>query len=306
MSNRRIRMRRAPSGRRGGRPLPPPAARPAPPALAAGLALLALAAGCAREDRPGAPPPVTAELVAATAAVPAGGTVDLGLHLRIAAGWHVYWRGCSDSGAPAEIELELPPGSRAGAWRWPAPERHLAPGGILDHVYEREVLVSVPVTVPADLRGGTWRARAHATWMVCREACLPGEADLALALPVVDRGARVPPSAAAPLFAAAARRLPGPAGPADSLRIEAEPAGLLIEAPGATGLAFYPEAPCDLFADLASAAAAAGPRLSLGLRPRREPTEVRGIVRIERAEGPPAFRSLSLTLPAEPPPVEAR
>ncbi|MBW3616996.1 MAG: thioredoxin family protein [Proteobacteria bacterium] len=133
-------------------------------------------------------PHVTAELLPETAGAAPGGTVHIALRQVIKPGWHTYWRNPGDSGEPTEVRWTLPPGWSAGPIVWPAPERQaIGPEGsqLVNYGYEREVLLPVPITVPADARPGeTVRLSARAFWLVCEQVCVPEQAELWVDLPV--------------------------------------------------------------------------------------------------------------------------
>ena len=171
--------------------------------LACWLAVSGAAAQSVRVDA------VEAELVAASDAAVPGGTLMLGLRLRHDPHWHTYWRNPGDSGLPTQLELSLPAGWTAGEIAWPAPKR-LYIGPLANYGYEDEVLLPVPVRVPAGAALGEVRITARAQWLMCREVCIPGEAELALPLRVA---ATAGPSAHAPDFEAAERALPREALP---------------------------------------------------------------------------------------------
>ncbi len=160
-----------------------------------------------------APPPadpVVARLVSEAQSIAPGETLWVDLHLEIAAGWHTYWRNPGDSGLPTEIGWKLPAGFTAGAAAWPAPERFVL-GTIGNYGYHGSADLLVPITAPSSLRpGGTAQLAGDATWLVCSDICIPGEAHLALDLPVGAVPA-APDPAAAPLFTAVRRHLPQPA-----------------------------------------------------------------------------------------------
>ncbi len=138
------------------------------------------------------------ELVPQTDAVAPGSTVYVALRQTIAPGWHTYWRNPGDAGQPTALAWTLPPGWRAGDIVWPAPERDLS-GPIMNYVLTGEVYLPVPVHVPADAKPGqAVTLKAAATWLVCKDVCVPEQADLSLTLPVA-RG--TPP--ADPRFGAA-------------------------------------------------------------------------------------------------------
>ena len=125
---------------------------------------------------------VVSELVADRRAIRPGEPWRIGLKLRHDPGWHTYWRNPGDSGLATLFEPTGPAGSQFGAITWPRPER-LAIGPLANYGYEGDVLLARQVTVPEGVTGPA-RFEVHAQWLVCREVCIPGEARLALELPV--------------------------------------------------------------------------------------------------------------------------
>src|ERR1700730_14315313 len=155
--------------------------------------------------------PVKARLVPETASIAPGTTLWVDLHLDIAPGWHTYWRNPGDAGLPTEIAWTLPAGFTAGDIVWPAPE-HFVVDGLGNYGYRDAVDLLVPIAVPPDVeQSGTANFAAAVSWLVCSDICIPGEAKLALALPVGASPAS-PDPAVKDLFAAARRHLPKPAG----------------------------------------------------------------------------------------------
>ncbi|MEP7329835.1 MAG: protein-disulfide reductase DsbD domain-containing protein, partial [Betaproteobacteria bacterium] len=132
-------------------------------------------------------PHVEAELVAEKTAFVPGQSTTVALRLKMAEGWHTYWQNPGDSGLPTSIAWTLPPDMAVGPIQWPAP--HALPAGpLLNFGYEGEVLLLVDMQVPADATPGTIRTlTAKAEWLVCRETCIPEEAQLELVLPVSER-----------------------------------------------------------------------------------------------------------------------
>ncbi|MBU3665241.1 MAG: thiol:disulfide interchange protein [Chthoniobacterales bacterium] len=126
---------------------------------------------------------VEASLVADTTAIVPGRPFRLGLHLRMAPGWHTYWENPGDSGLATTFDLELPAGFEAGPVSWPLPQRLVEPGDIQVYAYRDEVLLVRTVTAPVtEAREVEFRAKS--TWLVCEAICIPGKAELNLALPV--------------------------------------------------------------------------------------------------------------------------
>jgi DsbC/DsbD-like thiol-disulfide interchange protein len=163
-----------------------------------------------------APPNIPAELVKArlvpeAAGVAPGTTLWVDLHLDIAPGWHTYWRNPGDAGLPTEIAWTLSAGFTAGDIVWPAPE-HFVVDGLGNYGYRDAVDLLVPIAVPPEVeQSGTANFAAAVSWLVCSDICIPGEAKLALALPVGASPA-APDPAVKDLFAAARAHLPKPAG----------------------------------------------------------------------------------------------
>jgi thiol:disulfide interchange protein DsbD len=188
--------------------------------------------------------PVAARLVPEARSIVPGGTLWVDLHLDIAPGWHIYWRNPGDSGLPTEIAWDLPAGFSAGEIAWPAPERFVL-GTIGNYGYKGSVDLLVPIAAPADLEpGGAVHLAANVTWLVCSEICIPGEAKLALDLPIGATALPGDPAAAA-LFAAVRDRLPQTATFKPRFRASARHLRLFVPTAALTGIdrptaAFFP------------------------------------------------------------------
>ena len=123
-------------------------------------------------------------LVADTAAVEAGKPFAAGVQFEIDPTWYIYWQNVGDIGTPTSVEWELPAGYKAGPLRWPLPVVHEAAGDFLNYVYEHETMLSAEITPPPALPAGPLTIHAKVKWQMCDpRQCVPGEADLALALP---------------------------------------------------------------------------------------------------------------------------
>jgi thiol:disulfide interchange protein DsbD len=147
-----------------------------------------------------------AQLVSEIESIQPGKPFWVGLRLRMAPGWHTYWRNPGDSGLATRLRWTLPDGFQAGPIEWPYP-RVFSQGPVTSYGYEGEVLLPVRITPPASLSAGQVSLATRADWLECQEACIPGRAELSLVLPV--RPATPSPSAAwAPAFAEARRQLP--------------------------------------------------------------------------------------------------
>ena len=131
---------------------------------------------------------MAAELVPEGPAVP-GKMVTLAIHFTPEPGWHGYWSNPGDAGYGMDLKWHLPEGWKAGEPQYPVPQT-LAVAGLMNHVYEAEYAVLVPLTVPADATGPTPIA-LDADWLACtREVCVPERATLTAVVPA--SGARDP------------------------------------------------------------------------------------------------------------------
>ena len=122
------------------------------------------------------------ELVAEGPA-PAGGEVELAIHMRTKPGWHGYWQNPGDAGLPMDVKWQLPSGFSTGSLRYPVPTR-LTVADLMNYVYERDYAVLVRLKVPAGATG-TIPIRAEAHWLACTDKiCVPEQGALALDLTV--------------------------------------------------------------------------------------------------------------------------
>ena len=126
---------------------------------------------------------VKAELLADTNAIVPGKPFTIGLLLRMAPGWHTYWKFSGDAGLPTEIKWKLPPGWKVGEIQWPIPLKTTDPGDIQTYGYQDEVLLVQEIAPPAAVSDSTVKLVAEANWLVCEKICIPGNASLELELP---------------------------------------------------------------------------------------------------------------------------
>jgi thiol:disulfide interchange protein/DsbC/DsbD-like thiol-disulfide interchange protein len=110
-----------------------------------------------------------------------GGPGEAGLYFKLEPGWHIYWKNAGDSGEPPHIKWTLPDGVSAGPLQFPAPKR-LPLGPLMDFGYENEVLFPFALNVAPTAKPGTVVLDAKVDWLVCREVCIPGKADLEVKL----------------------------------------------------------------------------------------------------------------------------
>jgi thiol:disulfide interchange protein DsbD len=185
---------------------------------------------------------VRLSLISDLAAIIPGDVNWIGIQYDIDKDWHLYWNGQNDAGSPMEVTPELPEGFSAGALVWPAPVRHISDGPLLDHIYEKRVVLLMPVKAPATLEPGkSVTVKVSSSWIVCKSACEVGSGDASLTLPVVEKGKAPAKGAGAASIAHSRERVPVKV-PADGSVIAAVWKGSTLEISSAKGkkVAFYP------------------------------------------------------------------
>ena len=127
---------------------------------------------------------VKAELISPNLTIEPGHDFWLGVHFQIEDHWHIYWQNPGDAGMPPKIEWNLPDGITEKQTLWPLPEiisvAHLANYG-----YEDEIIL--PVMFHADENIASTKniaLSASVDWLVCKESCIPGSAELTIDLVV--------------------------------------------------------------------------------------------------------------------------
>lgn len=146
---------------------------------------LALALAAPSQAQPAVPAKanhIAAELVAAGPAVP-GEPLELALVFRAEPGWHGYWKNPGDAGLGMALDWQLPEGWNAGEPLYPVPHKLLI-AGLMNHVYESDYAVLVPLTVPASAAvAGIAPIGVDANWLACTDKiCVPESATLTLRL----------------------------------------------------------------------------------------------------------------------------
>ena len=136
---------------------------------------------------------LTVEMVSAGPAIAAGGTQTVGFVFTLEDKWHIYWKNAGFAGFPPSVQWTLPAGVTVGDLEFPAPSR-LPFQGAVDYGYEDNVTYPAVLTANASARpskAGIVHVAAKLKWLVCREVCVPGSADLGLDLKLAPAGTAV-------------------------------------------------------------------------------------------------------------------
>lgn len=178
-----------------------------------------------------APSHIAAELIAGPVKDGPGNerTAMLAIHMTPEPGWHGYWLNPGDAGLGMQLSWELPPGVRTGTPRYPVP-RTLVVQGLMNHVYEYEYAVLVPVTLPAGSATQRLPVRVKAQWLACTEQiCVPERAELATEI--------IPGAARDPRFDTWTQALPAPLDAAAAFALDGKSLRLAIPLPALVPLA---------------------------------------------------------------------
>ena len=180
------------------------------------LAMLIALPAAAQELPARAPRPthIKADLIAERHSSAPGETVWLAIRMRPEAGWHGYWINPGDAGLGIDLSVS---GERIKAWYalgkplYPVPHTLLVQG-LMNHVYEGEYVVLVPLTISQSAPPGS-SVTFDARWLACTDKiCVPESArlDVEGGFQVEPKGAAIAP--ADPRFDGWRAALPAPLG----------------------------------------------------------------------------------------------
>ncbi len=141
-------------------------------------------------------------LITAEQATGSMSAIDAGLEIRLAPGWHAYWRTPGAAGIPASIAWAGSQNLRSAKLFWPAPHRYVL-DGLQTYGYERDVVL--PIAIHLMYPGAPLVLHAAVNYSACKTICVPYHATLHLTLPA---GLALP-GPEAPLITAARRLVPG-------------------------------------------------------------------------------------------------
>ena len=148
----------------------------------------------------------TVRLILSADTAKPGDTITAGLHFVMKPDWHTYWRNAGDAGYASSVKWTLPPGVTAGDIQWPVPEKSVA-SDLTDYIYNREVVLLIPLKLASDLPAGPLTLKGDVTWLDCdiNSACVPGSGPVEATLNI---GAESKPSSSASLIETWRQKLP--------------------------------------------------------------------------------------------------
>jgi DsbC/DsbD-like thiol-disulfide interchange protein len=134
---------------------------------------------------------VRARLIPEVKSIQPGKPFCIALWLKMDEHWHTYWKNPGDSGLPTKIEWNLPEGFVSGSIQWPYPKM-FKESDLVSFGFEGEVFLITRIEAPKTIKPGTnAKLSASVDWLVCKDSCLAGHADLMIKMPVKDTNPKI-------------------------------------------------------------------------------------------------------------------
>jgi DsbC/DsbD-like thiol-disulfide interchange protein len=118
-------------------------------------------------------------LIAGSSPHDGGAPLRAGIEIRLAPGWHTYWRYPGDAGVPPRFDFAGSQNVKAVDVRWPAPQR-LPEEAVTVIGYTGNVILPLSI-VPQD-RAKPVMLRLKLDYAVCEKLCIPAEGKAELML----------------------------------------------------------------------------------------------------------------------------
>lgn len=124
-------------------------------------------------------------LLSASPAVAGQETLRLGLEFQLKDDWKVYWRSPGDAGYPPSVDWAGSENFAQAEIAWPVPHRFEL-FGIQTAGYKHHVVFPLTVTVTDPSQ--PLRLKGVVDYLICSDICVPGHAEVSLALPADGSG----------------------------------------------------------------------------------------------------------------------
>lgn len=122
-------------------------------------------------------------LLERSAATP-GDTFLGALQLKLADGWHVYWKNAGDSGLPPGAAWTNSATVTAGEFRFPTPEA-IPLATLMNYGYEREVTLPFEIKVAPEAKvGDQLSIGGKIEYLICADICIPEDVTISTTLSV--------------------------------------------------------------------------------------------------------------------------
>ncbi len=101
-------------------------------------------------------------------------TITIAAEFTMEKHWHTYWINPGDAGLPTYVDWQLPDNIKLVSENWPYPEK-IPFADMANFGYEN--VTAAFFTFKYDGKADFSKISAKASWLVCKEKCLPGSAD---------------------------------------------------------------------------------------------------------------------------------
>ncbi|SMF46410.1 protein-disulfide reductase DsbD family protein [Pseudobacteriovorax antillogorgiicola] len=129
-----------------------------------------------------------ARLIMDKSALVPGGSLRLGVWIKLEDHWHTYWENPGDSASSAVFAFKTPDGYKSSPIQFPLPQR-IPVGPLMSFGYEGEVLLSSTIQIPSSESAHLGERRSlalDAEWLVCKEECIPAFELFEFELPIAE------------------------------------------------------------------------------------------------------------------------
>jgi thiol:disulfide interchange protein DsbD len=99
-------------------------------------------------------------------------SIQIGVLIELAKGWHIYWKNPGDSGIPTSIEWDVPTEFQVTQFQWPIP-KSFEFDGLVSYGYEDQVLFITDIFLPNDDKTQIINISAKIKSLLCRDICIP-------------------------------------------------------------------------------------------------------------------------------------
>jgi thiol:disulfide interchange protein DsbD len=111
--------------------------------------------------------------------------VRVGVLFDIEKHWHIYWKNSGEAAIPTKVKLSAPEGWEISELQWPIPNRYIERGDITTYGYSNEVLLYAYLKPPDEILEAptSVEIEAEASYLVCKDICVPGRDKQVLKIP---------------------------------------------------------------------------------------------------------------------------
>ncbi len=125
-----------------------------------------------------------ASLISNCDSIPKNGEASIGVLFDLKPGWHLYWINPGDAGLAPKIQWRIPNTIIKSETQWAFPHA-MELDGIHNLGYADQLLL--PITLQTkEINQQAVEIIAETNWLVCKDICIPGKAELKKIMPVTE------------------------------------------------------------------------------------------------------------------------